>query len=150
MEVPVFEQVGEAVRAAVPPDLGAVHTRSHSAGVKVWFGPGPVTRDHYEAQLMRRSLVDGGDGVALEIGFHAEHPKEADNEAVLARLLAERAKWSRTLGRDAHAGEFLGRSSWRRLSEVWLDPDLSQPDAVLEIADRLATYIRCIEAIRRR
>ncbi len=46
-------------------------------------------------------------------------------------------------------GPFLGRDGWARLSETWLDPDLSEPELCFELADRLATYVEVVEAVRR-
>ena len=53
------------------------------------------------------------------------------------------------LGDDAVAGPFLGRDGWARLSETWIDPDLSEPELCFELADRLATYVEAVEAVRR-
>ncbi len=85
---------------------------------------------------------------ALEIGFHAEHRDEADNQAALDRLDG-RPTWRRALGKNAEAGEFLGMNSWRRISEVWEPPDPDDPEASIEIAARLADYVDAIEPLRR-
>ena len=58
---------------------------------------------------------------------------EADNDAVIAHLMANERRWRRTLGKEAEVGAFLGRQdSWRRVSETWPDPDLGAPDLGLE------------------
>ena len=87
--------------------------------------------------------------LALEIGFHSEYPKAADNDAVLDYLLAQGKQWRRRLGRDTEPGAFLGRADWRRVSETWPDPDLSDPEMVPEIAERLLAYITALEPVRR-
>jgi hypothetical protein len=87
--------------------------------------------------------------LAIELGFHAENTKAVDNEAVIAALLQREKKWRRTLGADAVVGEFLGRDSWRRISETWADPDLGDPELVLELGTRLTDYICAIEPLRR-
>ncbi len=146
----MFEEVAEVARAMAPPELPPFRSRAHRAGAKVWFGGTEAPREHYEAQLLPLALVSGARVVALEIGFHAEHPKVADNDAVLARLLRSEKRWRRTLGREAVAGPFLGRPDvWRRVSEVWTDPDLDDGALVEEIAARLTDYARVLEPARR-
>jgi len=86
--------------------------------------------------------------LALEIGFHAEHPKPEDNERVLRMLTAGEARWRRDLGPDPVGGPFLGRASWRRLSETWIDPDLSDGDLPVEVGTRLLEYITALEPFR--
>jgi hypothetical protein len=114
----------------------------HSRGIKVWFDD--ATREHYESQLIR---IDGE--VQLEIGFHAEHPKVAQNDEVLARLLAVEPTWRVELGDDAVAGDFIGRPGWRRISEVWPTPDSDELDEAIETAARLADYVIVLEPLRR-
>ena len=104
---------------------GRRHITVHSRGLKVWFDDD--SREHYEAQLIR---VDGD--VQLEIGFHAEHPKAPQNDAVLLRLLAAEPMWRPELGDDAVAGDFIGRSGWRRISEVWPAPDAEVVDDAID------------------
>ncbi|MEZ5140169.1 MAG: hypothetical protein R2711_15780 [Acidimicrobiales bacterium] len=53
------------------------------------------------------------------------------------------------LGDDLVIGPFLGRASWRRASEVWIDPDLSDPELCFELADRLGAYLMAVELRRR-
>jgi hypothetical protein len=46
----------------------------------VWFGSSEPPREHYEAQVIRTQRASRKASVlALEIGFHAENPKAADN-----------------------------------------------------------------------
>jgi hypothetical protein len=73
----------------------------------------------------------------------------ADNEAVILALLKRESRWRKTLGDEAVAGEFLGRDTWRRISETWPDPDLGDPELVLELGTRLTDYITAIEPLRR-
>ena len=88
--------------------------------------------------------------LALEVGFHCEHPKEPDNEAVLTRLAANERRWRRDVGKEAEVGTFLGRAEhWRRISEVWPDPDLSEPGLAFEIASRLVDYMTALEPLLR-
>jgi hypothetical protein len=144
--VPLFDDVADAVRGLAPPKLGACHCTNHRYGVKVWFGGEKPTRQHYEAQVIGPEHAPPAKVLALEVGFHTEHPKEADNEDVLSQLLRSERKWRRALGEEPVAGTFLGRADhWRRISEVWPDPDLSDPDLVFELATRLIDYMSSLE-----
>lgn len=150
MELGLFDEVAEAVRGMVPDDLGPVRLRARRYGVKVWFGPPDPLREHYEAQVIGASLVYGADVLALEIGFHAENRKVADNDVVLERLTAAEAEWREVLGDAAVAGPFLGRADdWRRVSETWPDPDLGAGDLAVEVAGCLVDYITALEPLRR-
>jgi hypothetical protein len=122
---------------------GELHSSAHRRGLKVWYDD--AKKEHYEAQLIK---LPGG-GVGLEIGFHAEYPKDDDNQAVLDRLVAAEATWREQLGVDAEAGMFLGADRWRRISEVWNAPDPDDPESTIEIAARLADYVLAIEPLRR-
>lgn len=144
----LFDEVGELVHTMAPDGLGDVHRRSHRRGIKVWFGPATPGKEHYEAQMIPRRHVDGTDGAALEIGFHTEHKDVAANEAVLDALLAERRSWQCELGDQTESGPFLGHDSWRRISDVWLDPEMDDPDIAFAIASRLVDYLLVIEPIR--
>lgn len=138
----MFEQVGEAVRSLVPPAVGAVQFRAHRGGVKVWLDTENPPRHHYEAQLLARRHFDGGAGAVLEIGFHAEHGDVAVNDASVAAITAGESAWRSELGEEPSAAPFLGRpDDWRRVSEVWTDADLDDPEMVFEIASRLADYV---------
>ena len=150
MEPELFTEVGDAVRSLLSPDLVDCRIQDRRWSVKVWFGPVEPTRDHYECQVMGRRHIDGGEGIAVETGFHAEHRSEAENEATMAPLVAAEKRWREALGPTAELGPFLGADHWRRLSEVWIDPDLSDPEVGFELASRLTDYIETIEAIRRR
>ena len=142
MQRHLFEQVLDAVEGLVADEHGSIHGTAHRRGVKIWFDE--ATREHYEAQLIRQ----GGEP-ALEIGFHSEHPKAEDNDAVLKRLVTKQTAWRKELGETAQAGVFLGADHWRRLSEVWEPPDPDDPEAPVEIAARLADYIDTIEPLRK-
>ncbi len=144
----LFDEVGELVHTMAPDDLGDVHMRSHRRGLKVWFGPNAPVKEHYEAQLIPRRHVDGKDGVALEIGFHSEHKDAAANDAIIDRLVARKKHWQRELGPEAEPGSFLGNDSWRRISDVWLEPDLDDRELGFEIASRLVDYLTTLEPIR--
>ncbi len=149
MDLLLFDVVGEAVRAMLPSSLGTVHVQARSYGIKVWTGSEKPGREHYEAQVIGPAEVDGATVLAVEIGFHAEHPKEADNDAVLDRLVESESRWRTVLGPDATADAFLGRAMhWRRLSETWPDPDLSDATIGLEIAGCLVDYVTVLEPIR--
>lgn len=148
MEIPLFEQVGELTRTLVPAELGAVHYRSHRRGVKVWVGTTQATRLHFEAQLIPRRFVDERDGMALEIGFHAEDGDVGVNEGALAAIAADEPRWRTELGDEPEAGPFLGRpDDWRRVSETWIEPDLDDPELAFELASRLADYVALLQPL---
>ena len=86
----------------------------------------------------------------LEIGFHAEHPDAARNDAVLARILGDGKSWRRNLGRGVETGRYRGRQAavWRRASECWDGDALLEPGTAVEAAERLAVYITTIEPLR--
>jgi len=147
----LFEDVADAVRAMAPGDLGELHCPWHRYGIKVWFGGDKAPREHYEAQVVRPDPSSDGTLVALEVGFHSEHPKQTDNEVVISRLLESERAWRRELGREAVVGNFLGAAQhWRRVSEVWPDPDLSDPELAFAVAARLTDYVTALEPRRRR
>lgn len=153
MDIPLFEQVGELTRALVSTDLGPLRFRSHRRGVKVWLAVEKPPRLHYEAQLVPRRFVDGGDGAVLEVGFHAEDGDVGINDAAVAAIAASEGTWRIELGDEAVVGPFLGRpDDWRRCSETWNDPDLDAPDVdeaemAFEIASRLADYVNALQPI---
>lgn len=144
----LFAAVEDVVRSLTADRVDTCRTRSHRYGIKAWFGGETPGREHYEAQILGRHKVDGVKGVALEIGFHAEHKLESDNVAVLDRLVAAEATWRAVLGDEAVAGVFFDASKWRRLSDVWLDPDLGGDDAAFDIGSRLIDYIDVVEPLR--
>lgn len=142
MERTFFHQVQDVFESFVIDVGGTLHATAHGRGIKVWYDE--ATREHYEAQLVR---VDGK--IVLEIGFHAEHPKVGENEAVLNRLLDDEHAWRRELGGEPEAGVFLGVDRWRRISEIWEEPDPDDVDVAIEIAARLADYVSVLEPLRR-
>jgi hypothetical protein len=144
-----FEIAGEALRGMLPAELGTVRHRAHRYGIKVWFDQSTPAREHYEAQVIGAAHVADASVLAIEVGFHAENTDAGDNEHALAELVAAERRWRKALGKEPVAGPFLGRKGWRRLSETWPDPDLSDPDLPLELASRLADYIEALEPIRR-
>lgn len=142
----MFEFVADILPGLVPEELGEVRLSAHRYGIKVWFGPPKAPREHYEAQVIGAKDVPDAKVLAIEVGFHSEHTKEKDNEAVLAHLLASEKKWRTSVGNEPAAGVFLGRAEhWRRVSETWADPDLSDADLAFEIAARLTDYVTALE-----
>jgi hypothetical protein len=150
MELSLFDEVGDAVRSLLPDGLDP-HHRAHRYGIKLWFGSATPGREHYEAQVIGAKHVAEAKILALEVGFHIEHPKPGESEAALRRLLESEPHWRKVLGPEAIAGPFIGRpDAWRRLSETWADPDLGEPDLALEIATRLTDYVTALEPLRRK
>jgi hypothetical protein len=150
VQLALFDEVGEALRGLVPVELGEPRVRAHRYGVKVWYGPVKPLREHYEAQVIGPQYVEDATVLAIEVGFHAEHPKVDDNDLVIARLVARKSQWRKVLGTHAVAGPFLGRpEDWRRVSETWADPDLGDPELPIELATRLTDYITALEPARR-
>jgi hypothetical protein len=146
----LFEDVSDALRGLSSADLGELHCTHHRYGVKVWLGPATKPpREHYEAQVVGPDYVPEAATLAIEVGFHSEHPQEADNEAVIAALVGSERSWRKQLGEEVLVGTFLGRAQhWRRISEVWPDPDMSDPELVFELAARLTDYLRALEPYR--
>lgn len=149
MELSLFDHVADALVGLVPREFGQLRYRARRYGIKVWFDDEAPPREHYEAQMIRPDETGDAPATALEVGFHAEHPLEADNDAVLTRMAAREAQWRPDLGDEAIAGAFLGNASWRRVSEIWLEPDLDGIEAAFEVAARLTDYITAIEPLRR-
>ena len=152
VELPLFDEAAEVVRGLVPRDLGTLRCRPRRFGMKVWFDTVHPPKEHYEAQVVGADVIPAGTArtIALEVGFHAEHADVAQNDAVLGLLLAAERRWRARLGGEAETGAFLGRADvWRRVSETWPDPDLSDPDLPLEIGARLADYVLALEPVRR-
>jgi len=145
-----FDHVAMALQGGVPRSLGTLRVLPRRWNVKVWLDAEACPKLHYEAQILTPRHVPGAKVVGLELGFHAEDRDEAVNAEALARLVDAEAQWREVLGPDAVAGPFLGRATrWRRVSETWPDPDLSDPDVVVEIADRLAAYVTCLAPLLR-
>ncbi|MEY2433033.1 MAG: hypothetical protein QOC92_2758 [Acidimicrobiaceae bacterium] len=150
MELGLFDEIGEAVRGLTAPDLGIVRFRAHRYGVKLWFDSDAPPREHYEAQVIGAKEVRDAKVLAIEIGFHSEHSQTKDNEATLEKLMRRERTWRKVLGEDAVAGPFLGRADqWRRLSETWPDPDLSDEDLCMEVALRVTEYMGALEPVLR-
>lgn len=150
-ELHLFEQTGELVRAMAPDDEAEPKYRAHRRGVKVWFGTEKPTRFHYEAQLIPSRLAPsidvGPDDFTVEVGFHAEHGDERRNRAVLDQLRGNESAWRKPLGPKAELGAFLGNDSWGRLSEIWVETDLQDPELAFELASRLVDYIDAVEPL---
>lgn len=144
MDDDLFAQVDDIVWSLGGGEIEGLRSQVRRYGIKLWVGPAKPTRTHFEAQVLGRQHVDGTKGVALEIGFHAEERDEAKNQAALARLLAAEPTWRKRLGREATAGPFFGAEQWRRLSDAWLEPDLSGDDVAFEIASRLLDYVQAL------
>lgn len=138
-----FEWVFEAFEGFASVVDGDLQWSSHGRGLKVWYGE--AKKEHYEAQLVKGS----SGAVGLEIGFHAEHPNDDDNQVLLDRLVGSESVWRDELGAEAEAGMFIGADRWRRISEVWDAPDPDDPEATIEIGARLADYVIAIEPLRR-
>ncbi len=149
MELQLFDEVGEVLRGLVPGDLGDLRCRHHRYGIKVWFDTDKPTREHYEAQVIGAKHVPEATVLAIEVGFHAEHRDPAENERTLKELVTDEKRWRKTVGKDAVAGPFIDdRHGWQRVSEVWPDPDLGDPDLPMELAARLTDYITALEPLR--
>jgi hypothetical protein len=146
----LFEDVSDALRGLSPADLGELHCTHHRYGIKVWVGrAAKAPREHYEAQVIGPEYVPEAAALAIEVGFHSEHPHEAENEAVISALVASERSWRKQLGEEVLVGTFLGRAEhWRRISEVWPDPDMSDRELVFELAARLTEYLRALEPYR--
>ncbi|MHB1139392.1 MAG: hypothetical protein ACYC2O_10585 [Microthrixaceae bacterium] len=150
MDPQFFDGVAEACRGLTPAELGPVQVRSHRYGMKAWFGGAVPDKEHYEAQVVGAQHAPGASVLAVEVGFHAEHPKVEDNQAAVDLLLAAEPTWRRELGDQVVVGEFLGRGDrWRRASETWLDPNLDDDELVLDVALRLVDYFTAFEPLRR-
>ncbi len=148
MEADFFSDAADVLRSLLAPPLDAAVIRPRRWGMKVWFGTPDPGREHYEAQVIGARHVPEATHLALEIGFHAEHPKPAENQQALDALLIDERRWRKTLGPEPFAGPFLGRDSWRRLSETWVDPDLSDPDLAVDVGSRLFEFITALEPLR--
>jgi hypothetical protein len=150
VELSLFDEVADVVVGLVPADLGKPRYRARRSGIKVWFGGATPPKEHYEAQVISSDAVDDATMLALEVGFHAEHPTVSDNDAVIARLLRSERRWRRVVGDEAEVGPFLGRAdAWRRISETWPDPDLEDEGLAFEIGVRLTDYVTALEPARR-
>src|SRR5687768_10438911 len=112
-----FEVAGDILAGLVPDELGALRIHARRYGIKVWFDDAKPPREHYEAQVVGAKDAPGATAMAIEVGFHAEHPKETENDSVVEKLMATEKRWRRDLGNEAEAAVFLGRAThWRRIS----------------------------------
>jgi hypothetical protein len=138
-----YDDVYDVLQSFLPPSMRDFAWYRTSHNLKLWFHG--EEREHYEVQVFKK-----GKDLVLEIGFHAEHKEKERNEEAIAKL-AEKS-WRRKLGPDAETGAFIGRqTSWRRLSEIWSNGShqLGDPELAVDAAERLATYIRTLEPLRR-
>ncbi|MCH7788375.1 MAG: hypothetical protein IH940_02930 [Acidobacteria bacterium] len=147
MDKNLFANVDDIVRSLYSGDVDQLFSKSHRYGVKIWIGTPEPPKVHYEAQVLGRHHVDGEEGLAVEIGLHCEHRDEAENESILNSLLERSKKWEPVLGEEASAGVFYGAENWRRLSDVWIEPDLSVDDIDVEIASRMTDYIETLQPL---
>jgi hypothetical protein len=125
----LFDQVDDGLRSLVSGELGTLRTQARRWGIKVWFDEETCPREHYEAQVIGARHVEGAEVLAIEVGFHAEHPKAPDNQSAMQRLRHTEARW-------------------QRISETWPDPDLGDPEICFELAARLADYVNVLEPLR--
>ncbi|HYZ93940.1 MAG TPA: hypothetical protein VFA34_16330 [Actinomycetota bacterium] len=134
-----FESVGDALVNFLPPSLRNFDSYHTSQNFKLWFGE--PRQEHYEVQYISRRSV-------LEIGFHAEYRERSRNDEVIERFMVKERAWRKALGRTVEVGPFIGAQSgsWRRISELW--ENIGDPDAAIEAAERLASYVRTFEPIR--
>ena len=149
VELSLFEEVAEVARGLVDPSLGPLRTRARRYGLKAWFETVECGKEHFEAQVVGAKDVPAASVLAIEVGFHSEHPQAAKNDECLASLLAGEKKWRKAL-KEAETGEFLGGGRpWRRVSEAWADPDLGDEELAFELGERLAAYVNALEPLRR-
>lgn len=147
MEPDLFALIAEVTRSLSNDGLGDMHSRAHKYGTKVWFDAERPPPSHFEAQVMGRRDIDGETGIAVEIGWHGEARSEQDNERTLQALMDRERQWRKPLGIEAEPGEFFNATRWRRLSETWLEPDLSVQGVDLEIGSRLADYVNALQPV---
>jgi hypothetical protein len=145
----LFDEVADALRGMIPVTLGPFHQRARRYGIKLWFGAATPQREHYEAQVIGADAVDDATVLALEVGFHAEHPQASDNEEVVAHLLGREKRWRAKVGKEPVVGPFLGSDRWRRVSETWPDPNLGDTELPVAIATRLVDYVTALEPVLR-
>ena len=139
-----FEQIRDGLVTVVADRYSDFGGHAHGYGLKVTFGSGDRTKEHYEVQLIRGRKADG---LELEIGFHSEYPKVERNDAVLARLAPAEKTWRKVLGKEPVMGSFLGNDRWRRISETWEEFDFRDPECAFEVTHRLAQYIEAFEPL---
>jgi hypothetical protein len=86
VERSLFDDVAHALRGILPSSYEEVHMTYHRYGIKVWLGSAHPAKEHYEGQVVGPQHCPGARSLAIEVGFHCEHPKEVDNEDVISRL----------------------------------------------------------------
>ena len=132
------------------PSSGEFRHRTHRYGTKIWFGPEAPPKEHYEAQVVGKRDVPEAEVLAVEVGFHSEHPKAPENQAVLDALLAEReglaqgARRRRPWPASSSAAPTTGAASAR----PGPTPNLDDPELGTELAMRLLDYIEALEPLR--
>lgn len=139
-----LDEAEEGLVSFLPPAPDGATRRivRSSANIRVLVPPEPA--EHYELQLL-----EGPNGLRIEVGFHAEHRSAERNEAVLAMLADAEPHWRPILGEEVELGAFLGRPRpWRRASEVWDDTAGFEDGVAVEAAERLAQYVEVLEAVR--
>ena len=145
----MFDEVAAILPSLLPDGFGELRMQARRWGIKVWVGPARPTREHYEAQVLGKDADPAAKVLCIEVGFHAEGAKEADNDAAVEKLMKRRRDWSSVIGKEAVAGDFLGGATrWRRISETWPDPNLGDAELPFEIAARLCDYITAFEPLR--
>ena len=139
-----FEQVSDALLGSVAPQYAGFGGYTHGYGIKVTYGEGDRTKEHYESQIVRASPKGG---LVLEIGFHTEYPKADRNKEVLS--VAPRAR--KALAQIAR--ERAGRRAVSRQRPVAphlrdvVRVRLPRPDLPFEVSDRLAAYVAAFEPL---
>ena len=74
MELGLFDEAAEALRALSPNELGDLHTRARPLRIESVVRAGrSADKEHYEAQVIGAEGVKGAKVLAIELGFHAEH-----------------------------------------------------------------------------
>ncbi len=100
----MFDEVAEALRGLAPRELGDLRTRARRYGIKAWYGPVNPPREHYEAQVIGAAYVEDATVLALELGFHAEHPTQEANDAAIGERLDGGSQVAARVGSDRGRG----------------------------------------------
>src|SRR3954452_2221435 len=101
MEDALFNEAGDVLRSLLPRELDDARMKARRYGLKVWFGPTEPAKQHYEAQVVGARYVREATVLALELGFHSEHPKAEDNARSLDALLSSERRCRKALGPEA-------------------------------------------------
>ena len=115
MEESLFDDVGDILLGSAPPGWARagsvpIATGSRSGSVRR-RRPVSTTKRRWSAR--RRSK--GASVLALEVGFHSEHPQEAENDAVIAHLKANERGW-RPDARQGSRGRRVPRAPGQRVA----------------------------------